>query len=350
MMPAAAALAVTLLALALLIPLSPRLGLVDRPAGRKDHAAPVPVAGGIGVYLGLAVALGLLLPTTPATLALLAAGAMLIAMGVADDLRDVHWLPRICSQAGAALILVLGGVALTHLGHGSPPLTLALGLMSVPVTVFAVVGIINALNMIDGVDGLSGSVALVSFVLLGACAALDGQPALTAVLGVCAACTAGFLAFNLRIPGRVRALTFLGNSGSALIGLMLAYATIELTHAEGSTITPALGPWMVALPILDCLTLIVRRLLDGRSPFAADRGHLHHLLLDRGWTATGVVMAAATLQALLAAAGWGLHRLGMPDLGLILSFILLIGAHYWLTAQLGKRTGLWAMQVSEEQR
>lgn len=347
---AAVALLVSLIALAALIPLAMRLGLVDRPAGRKDHAAPIPVVGGLGVYLGVCAAVALLSPLTASTLALMAAGAVLIATGIADDLRDLHWLPRILSQSTAALILVFGGVALTHLGDGDPPLTLQLGVWSLPITVFAVVGIINALNMIDGVDGLSGSVALVSFLILAFCATLAGQTALTLVLVACAAATAGFLIYNVRMPGRARALTFLGNSGSALLGLMLAYATIELTHAEGARVTPALGPWMVALPILDCLTLIIRRLVDGRSPFAADRGHLHHLLLDRGWSANGVVAVAATLQALLAAAGWGLHRLGIADLGLILMFVLLIGAHYALTAAMSRRPDLSVIPVGEEQR
>jgi UDP-GlcNAc:undecaprenyl-phosphate GlcNAc-1-phosphate transferase len=159
------------------------------------------------------------------------------------------------------------------------------------------------------------------------------------VLAVSAVAIAVFLAFNSRLPGRARALTFMGNSGSAFLGLLLAWAAIRLTHDSVPAVTPALAPWLVALPIMDCLVLIVRRMREGRSPFDADRCHFHHLLLDRSWRVPSVVIVAALVHLGLGLFGLALHALGMPDLGLIVAFIAMTVVHYfvsgWLRAERG---------------
>jgi len=157
------------------------------------------------------------------------------------------------------------------------------------------------------------------------------------VLAISAVAISVFLAFNARLPGRARALTFMGNSGSAFLGLLLAWAAIRLTHDSVPAVTPALAPWLVALPIMDCLTLIFRRIREGRSPFAADRCHFHHLLLDRHWRVPSVVIVAALVHLGLGLLGLGLHSLGVPDLGLIAAFVAVTVVHYfvsnWLTVE-----------------
>lgn len=331
---------VTALVIRALIPRAPAFGLIDHPVGRKDHDAAIPVVGGIGIWCGLFAGLVVSGGLDRGGLGLLVGGLLVIVLGVVDDRRDLPWRLRIVAQAFAAIALaVIGGVVLHRLGVPSRLMSLELGSASMPVTVFAVVGLINATNMVDGVDGLAGSLGLSSLaMMIVACFLGGGSASLGVELLVCAGALAAFLALNLRFPGRARALTFLGNSGSALLGMLLAWAAISLTQGAESTVTPALGPWLVALPLLDCLTLIVRRRLEGRSPFAADRGHFHHLLLDRGWSVAQVVSGACALQAAIALLGWALHAAGLADILLIAGFIGLIGCHYWVTGVLWVRT------------
>ena len=305
------------------------LRLVDHPIGRKDHEHPTPVIGGIAIYAALLPALlSLAWPSLdPATLGMLIAGAMLIGVGVADDVLDLPWPARILVQCGAALVLCACGSVLLSLSLSSAVLPLSLGIFAIPFTVFAVVGLINAVNMIDGVDGLAGSIVASTLALMAALAYGTDNLALCSQLLVGASAVLAFLGFNLRMPGRPKALTFLGNSGSALLGLMLAWAAIELTQGPAARITPAVAPWLVALPILDCLTLIGRRLAGGRSPFAADRLHFHHLLLDRGLSVPKVVVAGTALHLALAGAGLGLMALGASDLWLIGGFLVVLGTY-----------------------
>lgn len=315
------------------------LDLVDHPRGRKDHVAPIPVVGGIAMLVGMAAGLLFAGAMPPEVLGLLGCGGLMVFVGVLDDRFDLNWRWRILGQTTAAVVLAFfAGVTLQHLGRLDESTYLSLGWAAVPFTVFAIVGLINAVNMIDGVDGLAGTLVLISLVQM-AVIYPGGSPAFPMVLAVSAVAVAVFLAFNARLPGRTRALTFMGNSGSAFLGLLLAWAAIELTHDSVPAVTPALAPWLVALPIMDCLALILRRISEGRSPFDADRCHFHHLLLDRSWRVSGVVIVAALVHLGLGLLGIGLHALGTPDLGLIAAFIALTIVHYvvmgWLRAERG---------------
>lgn len=321
--------------LALLIRWAGCVGLVDHPVGRKDHSHPIPVVGGIGILVGLIVGGWLLGPWSIEAISLLLAGVLLNGIGVIDDLHDVHWLPRILTQILAALVLMMvGDVMLLNLGKPGASVDLALGMLAIPFSVFAIVGLINAINMVDGLDGLAGTLGLGSLLMMMVFARIAGNTGLEADLLVCIGAIVAFLAFNLRFPGRLRAHTFLGNGGSALLGLMLAWAAIRLTHEGPAPVTPALAPWLVAVPILDCLGLIARRVRKGRSPFAADRSHLHHLLLDRGMTVNQVITACLGLHLTLAGIGVALTYAGTPDWALILGFIIVLAGFLQLTTRI----------------
>ncbi|MBK8066795.1 MAG: undecaprenyl/decaprenyl-phosphate alpha-N-acetylglucosaminyl 1-phosphate transferase [Rhodanobacteraceae bacterium] len=306
-----------------------RMGLVDHPVGRKDHAHPTPVVGGISIFLASCVGWSMVPGFTLGSSAfgLLLAGAMLIAVGILDDLRDLKWHYRILVQSVAALTICWFGAELHSLSLPEARPALSLGWASMAFTAFAVVGIINAVNMIDGVDGLAGSIVAATLIVIAVLAFWTGLALLGWLLLVATVAIAAYLIFNLRIPGRPKALTFLGNSGSALLGLLVAWSAIELTQAPSARVTPSVAPWLVGLPILDCLTLIGRRLAGGRSPFSADRMHFHHLLLDRGFSVPRVVVAGLVLHLAIAGSGLGLMFLGVPDLALIAGFLGLLCAY-----------------------
>jgi UDP-GlcNAc:undecaprenyl-phosphate GlcNAc-1-phosphate transferase len=197
--------------------------------------------------------------------------------------------------------------------------------------VFVVVGVINALNMSDGVDGLASGQALVSLLLFLCFALYAGNVATAERLLVAAAAILGFLAWNIRRPGLPRAKVFLGDAGSMLLGFVIAWTAVRLTQSPDHPVSPVLGPWTIALPLIDCCSLILRRWRYGRSPFNADRDHLHHLFLDAGYSATQIAVGAMVLSAVLGLSAAVALKLGIYRPLLVLLFFVLIGAHYRLT-------------------
>ncbi len=318
----------------LLDPLARRIGLLDRPGGRKDHAAPTPVTGGLAIAIGTIVPALLLTQISPPLAGLGVAAAILLITGVIDDIYDIRWQIRILAQAAAGLsIALIGNVQVEQIGpiFGLGPL--ALGGLSVPFTVLATVGLINALNMADGLDGLAGTLCLCALIMLIAASIYAGNRDLTYGLTLIAGAVAGFLAFNLRSPWRKRASVFLGNSGSAYLGLVIAWAAFRLTQNPGYPVTPVLAPFLIAPPVIDCLVLILRRLAQKRSPFAADRTHAHHLMLEGGFTPTGVVLTLAGVSFTL---GLGAALALLADVPIplfLIAFLGLTAAWYAFTAR-----------------
>lgn len=327
----------------LLDPLARRIGLLDYPGGRKDHAAPTPVTGGLAIALGTIIPALLLTDVTPGLLGLGLAAIVLIITGVIDDLKDLRWQYRIMAQVVAALcIVVVGDVKVEAIGPVFGLGQMALGSLSIPFTVLATVGLINALNMADGLDGLAGSMALCALVMLIGGSIYSGNTELTHGLTVLAGAVAGFLALNMRAPWRKRAYVFLGNSGSAYLGLVIAWAAFRLTQNPEHPVTPVLAPFLIAPPVIDCLVLIVKRLRHGRSPFAADRTHAHHLMLDAGFTPTGVVLTMVAVSCSLGLLA-GLALLGDVPIPLFAPVYLLItGVWLWLSVRAGRATALFA--------
>jgi UDP-GlcNAc:undecaprenyl-phosphate GlcNAc-1-phosphate transferase len=318
----------------LLTPLANRLGLTDNPHGRKQHEAPTPVHGGLCILLVLVTTAAIFRDlNSSATWAFYLGGGMLILVGVADDLRDLDWRWRIGAQVFAAVgMMYLGGVSVHQLSDVVGVRDFALGWLAWPVTVFVVVGVINALNMADGVDGLAGGQALVSVLLFCAFALYAGNFASAQRLLAVAAAVAGFLCWNLRRPGLARAEVFLGDAGSMLLGFIIAWSAVRLSQNPAHPVSPVLGPWTIALPLVDTCSLILRRLREGRSPFAADRDHLHHLFLDAGYSSTQIALGAMVVSLLLGTGAAVALKLGIYRPLLVLLFFALIAVHYRFTA------------------
>lgn len=296
----AAAFSIVVALIYLLDPFARRVGLLDRPGGRKQHGAPTPVTGGLAIAIGTIVPALLLTPPNPQVVGLGIAAAILVVVGVLDDLLDIRWQWRILAQTAAALaIAFVGDVRVEQIGPVFGLGRADLGMLSIPFTVLATVGLINALNMADGIDGLAGSMALCALVMLVAAALYAGNRDLANGLILMVGAVSGFLAFNLRHPWRARARIFLGNSGSAYLGLIIAWAAFRLTQNPGHPVSPVLAPFLVAPPVIDCLVLMARRALHGQSPFAADRGHMHHLMLDGGFSVTSAVLTLSGASLLL---------------------------------------------------
>jgi UDP-GlcNAc:undecaprenyl-phosphate GlcNAc-1-phosphate transferase len=348
---------VCLLGFPLTMRMSRIFGLVDMPSiSRKHHLYETPLVGGITVFFAFFLVSGWF------------AGAWLnwsmlfwvtavVALGAMDDLWDISFGKRLIAQAAIIVGIVCTDGLLVYsvgdiFGQGevlfSPPVALC-------VTIFTVVGAGNAVNMADGVDGLLGSVAMVSlFTLL--MIGIVNFPAqvghrsfttgdISAILGALAA----FLLLNSRFFSLSRALVFLGDAGSTAIGFCLVFLLVDYTQGPGAVLGPVAAGWILGLPLLDASSVIVTRLLDRRSPFAAGRDHLHHLLLDSGMTVNQVVALLTLAHAVMVLVGVsaGLIVGESADLILFWSFIVLAVFRVWVVRS-GVATRIVARYTAQE--
>ncbi|MEE4172964.1 MAG: MraY family glycosyltransferase [Xanthomonadales bacterium] len=311
----------------LLMPLARHWGWIDAPDARKTHRLPTPLVGGTAIFIAFfSLVLGGGWPTE-AVLPLVLASAIVLVTGLVDDRWPLGAGVRFASQAAACLVMIFwAGVRLTDFGQLFGPFTLSLGVLAVPITVFSVLGVINAFNMIDGMDGLSGSVFCIAAGGMALLAFLGGREGAAAVLLLMVGCVAGFLALNGRLPWNPRARTFLGDSGSVLLGFWLAWAFVDLGNGSREGVERVFAPmtavWLIGVPLLDTTRLMRERWKAGRSAFDADRNHLHHAFLDAGWSVGLAWGAVVGLCLAFAAIGVAFERSGLPE---YVSFYAFIG-------------------------
>jgi UDP-GlcNAc:undecaprenyl-phosphate GlcNAc-1-phosphate transferase len=326
----------------LLLPVAHRLKLLDVPTGRKDHALPTPVIGGVAMAAGILVTIWCTTIAGAPLLAYALGGGLLIVVGLLDDRYDLPWWLRICVQVVAALVMThLGGVRVEHLGRVFGLGDTSLGTLSVPFTVFATVGLINAINMIDGADGIAGSLVLAALVMLYAAGLYSGNAGVAEQTIIMAGGVAGFLWLNLRFPWRTRAAVFMGNAGSAFLGFTIAWVAFRLTQNPGHPVTPILALWLVPIPVMDCLVLMARRIRRGTSPFKADHGHIHHLLRGAGFTPMQKVLMLCGFSSLCGLMAGQALRWDVPHPLLLIAFFAMCGGWYWLTSRRERATGFF---------
>ena len=312
-----------------MVNVAPRIGLVDVPAGRKRHDGRIPLVGA-GVFVAFCIASRFLQQQPDGFPLMLIGMALIVLLGVFDDIRDLRALFRLGAQCGiVALVVVPNGLLIRNAGPllGDQPILLLQ--WALPVTIFAVVGMVNALNLIDGLDGLAGGISIVALMWFTLAAALLGVAEELPLLLVLCSCILGFLVFNFRHPWRARAAAFLGDGGSMMLGLALAFTAISLTQRSGRELPPVTALWICALPVIDTLSLIFRRLGAGDNIFAADRRHLHHLLLDTGLSVSHTVLILVAVSAALGGFGIAGWLLGVSDRFMLLGLTVPLALHSW---------------------
>ncbi|MBM4197390.1 MAG: undecaprenyl/decaprenyl-phosphate alpha-N-acetylglucosaminyl 1-phosphate transferase [Gammaproteobacteria bacterium] len=328
-------------------PLAVRVGLVDVPDSRKRHSGPVPLIGGLAIFLTAVLVHSLpeidKLPVyDPTATGFLLSGLVLVVVGLADDLFELSIGFRFIAQIAAALVLVYAsGAVLQDLGQLAPGAGhLGLGILAVPFTVFATVGVINALNMCDGLDGLSGTQTMISLTGFAVAVGIWGEPTHGALLALLAGATAGFLLFNLRLPGLGKAVVFLGDAGSMFLGLALAWCAIAFSQGPDAALSPAAALWFVLVPTIDAVAMMLRRILKRRSPFYPDREHLHHIFLLAGFSVSQTVAIMAGIGAFGVAVGLISTWLDWPDMVIAGAFLgagllyLIMIMHAWRVMRL----------------
>lgn len=312
---------------ALMVPAS-RWGLLDHPGHRKVHDHPTPLVGGLAMLLTL-LALQAAVGRLPfESWSLLAALLLVTGVGVADDAHELSHRAKFVAQALGAVVIVSGtSVWVTHLGDLAGFGTIDLDKWSLMVTVIAFVGVMNAINMIDGLDGLAGSVSLVPVLLLAFLAATGNAPGLLFELLLFAGAILGFLSLNFRLPGRPKALVFMGDTGGMVIGLLLAWYSVKLAGSPASVISPITAVWILAVPLLDMGSVMLLRLSQKKSPFHADQQHMHHILLKAGYSVNQVVALMAGFSMIYGVIGIAAERNGVPQVVMFIAFLGLWGAY-----------------------
>jgi len=300
---------VTVLFMFALRPVAQSFGLIDVPGGRKRHGAAVPVIGGIAMSIGLAV--GSAIVAHPVSWKPVMIGVyLLVFVGTIDDRFDLPANVRLIAQSCAALLVtVASGIVATRLGE-FVGLQVGLGFLSMPFTILFVLAIVNAFNLIDGLDGLAGGLALLALAVM---SFLSASTPLFPLVMVAASVVGGYLLFNLPLGVNEPVRSFMGDAGSTALGLIIAAVGLYLSQGAAPVMSPVVGLWLVAVPVFDLFSTILRRLLTKRSPFSPDRGHLHHVLLDNGLSRRSTLILMLGLAVAFAAVGVLGHLLDVPD-------------------------------------
>ncbi len=300
-------LAVSLIATPLVIRTAAALRLFDPRGARKVHMVPIPRIGGIALFLSLmAVAVPVVLfddalwrifttEETGKMAVLLISSGFIFAVGILDDLLGLRALVKLAAQ-----ILAATGVCWFGIRIGSIPLldNLQFGVMDWPVTIAWIVGITNAVNLIDGLDGLCAGICATACGVIATFAIYNGIISMAVLMLAMVGGLAGFLVFNFN-PARI----FMGDSGSMFLGFFLAVSGI-ICAAKVATLMGLILPALaLGLPIFDMLLAVVRRVVDRRSIFAADKEHVHHRLIEKGLSHRTSVIILYLVTLLVAALG-----------------------------------------------
>ena len=320
------------LAIKVLRPIAIYFNLVDIPTDRKQHVGHIPLIGGLSIYVGVLVAILAVYPLHDKLFYLLASASLILVAGLVDDLRQLGVWVRILIQTIACVIMIKGaGVCVESLGDLFGMGVIHLGQWGIPLTIFAVIGLVNAINMSDGIDGLTGSLALVAIIGVFVFESVSGNYRLFDFLLVMAAALVPYLLTNLSIISDRK--IFLGDAGSMFIGFILAWMLIELSQGGPAGVNKAMQPvnvlWCVALPVIDTLVVIIKRLKAGRSPFHADRAHFHHMLQDLGLGPRQTLLVMIMIAMLLVALG-GLMQLIYSTASAGLFVLVTVGYLYWV--------------------
>ena len=326
----------SIISIQILIRFSPSLGLLDKSDGkRKNHDGDIPVVGGVAMYISVlitSVVVGVSLELLPALLI----GGVLVIVGLVDDFLSLGTRVRILLQIlCASAMLFFGDSIILSVGNlfGQGPVAFTILWMGGAFTVLCTVGVINSINMIDGMDGLSGALNVISFSALAYYCHIAGDKDSLYFILACITALLGFLYFNSRIF-RKRAAVFMGDAGSTFFGFILVWFYIQLTQGNDAVLSPVSAGWIFGLPLADTISVMVGRIRRGQSPFAAGRDHLHHQLLDYGFSVNNTLLIMAILQVGFVAVGVANNSASTFEAILFWIFVLVVVSHHFLTPRI----------------
>lgn len=323
---------VSLLSIFILRQFAEKLNLVDAPDGRKLHSGYVPMVGGISIFLGVAAAFFYFPASEQEIVAFLAAAIVIVLIGLIDDRSDLKVRYRLISQLVAALIITLGsGATIQSLGEFGSNDYFELGKFSLPFTIFSIMVAINAFNFVDGIDGLSGLLFIIAMLaMIALCRSSSGAGIENYIVPlIFLMAVVPYMVFNLGLLGKSNRI-FLGDAGSMLLGLTVAWLLIRYTQGKMVTFSPVTGLWIIALPLMDMLAVVIRRTLSGNTPFRPDRNHLHHLFVDRGYSDRLALLIIGGIAIIFAVIGVLSERYNVSNSFMLITFLIIFFIYYRL--------------------
>ena len=305
-----------------------KIGAIDIPKdSRRMHKKPIPRLGGVAIFFGFVASMLCFAVMTPEYIGIMIGATIIVALGILDDRKPIKAIIKFMVQIVAAVIVAYFGVRIeifTNPNLFSTDNYLILGNLSIPVTVLWIVAVTNAVNLIDGLDGLAAGVASISSICLLIIALMVSETN-TAIFTCClAGACLGFLPYNFN-PAKI----FMGDSGSTFLGFMLACISIEGVFKGYAVISFAVPLLIMALPIFDTSVAILRRIKNKKPIMQPDRGHIHHKLIDMGFTQKQAVLILYSISGLLGLSaiiltGFGIYR----ALALLFVAIIFVAASF----------------------
>ncbi len=281
--PMLTAFAIAFASTPLVIKIAHHVGAIDVPKDdRRVHSTPIPRLGGLAIFLAVALCF-LFFIDYPLTkvLGILVGSFIIIFIGFIDDIAPISAKAKFIGEIAAACILIFSGIRIYGVTNvfNIGEMIIVDDFISVLISIIWVVGITNTLNLIDGLDGLSGGLGTISAFTLAYVAFINGRLEVAVIALIIAGACLGFLPYNFN-PARI----FMGDTGALFLGFILSAVSMEGTLKITTALTFFVPVLALGIPIFDTFFSIVRRTAQGKSPFEADRGHLHHRILDLGFS------------------------------------------------------------------
>lgn len=340
-----AALIVSAAVTPLVMKLAIKIGAIDVPEDdRRVHKFPVPLIGGLAIYLSFIISVIIFIPQNSQILnnqvmGIIFGSTFITLAGLIDDIKPLRARNKFILQIIAATILVLFDVRIEFLTNPFSKINnmIDIGWLSIPATLFWIVGVTNAFNFIDGLDGLAAGEAVISCATLFIISMMNGREPAMLLTAAVAGGALGFLPYNFH-PAKI----FMGDTGSQFLGFVLAAISIQGAIKSATAIAVAVPVLALGLPIYDTLISMIRRYINNRPVSEADKGHLHHRLLELGLNQKQAVLIMYTISGVLGICAILAAKLG----GLISMLILIIVLGFVLF--FAKRLGLFKKKKSDE--
>ncbi len=308
-----------------------RLNWLDQPDARKVHYLAVPAVGGLAWVFAFTMGMAASGLLTQLPWLMLGIGIICV-LGAVDDRIPLPSLLRLLVQSLAVIVAFWHSAPLANFGELFwPGYVVHAASLAWPLTVFASVGVINASNMIDGMDGLLGLILLFVLCLLLILFHHAGQSNIALLCGLAVAALIPFLCLNVRTPWLTQARVFFGDSGSMSAGLLIAWLLVNASQAPLRTFEAVSALFWLAVPLVDTVSLMLRRVQNGNSPFKPDQQHLHHLLQRVGFSVSQTLGLILFLLLLLQSIGALFHLFDVPAALQLLTFLVAaICYHLWV--------------------
>lgn len=269
------------------------LGAIDIPKDdRRVHKKPIPRLGGIAIFMAAIISIVLVAEVTNQILFMIIGATIITVSGIIDDVKPMSAKLKMLFQIVASAFVIYGGVLIETFKNPISDGYIFLGVLGIPITIFWIVGITNTINLIDGLDGLSAGVSAISATTLAIISFLQGDKNIGIICLIIAGSAIGFLPFNFN-PASI----FMGDTGALFLGFMLSTLAIEGALKEAAIIAIIPPVLSLGLPVFDTAFAILRRYKNKRPIMEADRGHLHHRLLDLGLGQRKTVIILYTINA-----------------------------------------------------